>query len=88
MVIRDNLTDYERSFNAAATRFPDSEFTIRRLLRSSEAFRDLCTELAEAEQALEKVPENVAALREARQQEWRELVNELAAEVERVLKGI
>jgi hypothetical protein len=76
----------DKALQAAARRFPRSEFTIRRLLRSSETFRELCGELADAEAALASVPESVAALREAREREWRELVQELVSEVEQALK--
>ncbi|CAN7595443.1 hypothetical protein [Rhizobium sp. LjRoot254] len=75
-----------KALQAAANRFPRSEFTIRRLLRSNDTFRELCEELADAEAALAKVPESVAALREAREREWRELVQELVSEVEQALK--
>lgn len=80
--------NHDRAFDAAARRFPQSEFTIRRLLRSSESFRDLCEELAEAELALARVPENVATLCEARQREWQELVDELVSELEMTLKQV
>ena len=77
-----------RAFEAAARRFPQSEFTIRRLLRSNEAFRDLCEELAEAELALANVLECAVVLREARQREWQELVDELVSELEMTLKQV
>jgi hypothetical protein len=58
------------------------------LLRSNEAFRDLCGELAEAELALARVPESVASIGEQRKREWQELVDELAIEVEKSVKEI
>jgi hypothetical protein len=76
----------ERALDAVAKRFPHSEFTIRRLLRSNETFRELCEELADAEAALANVPESVAALRKARESEWREMVQELVSEVEQTLR--
>jgi hypothetical protein len=85
---RDLGGNHDRAFEAAAKRFPQAEFTIRRLLRSNEAFREICEELAEAEIALARVPESVAALREARQREWQELVDELVSELEKTLKAV
>ena len=75
-----------RAWQAAAKRFPRSEFTIRRLLCTNETFRELCEELADAEAALANVPESVAQLQEAREREWRELVQELVTEVGQTLK--
>ncbi|UVC08871.1 hypothetical protein IHQ71_27770 [Rhizobium sp. TH2] len=75
-----------KALQAAAKRFPRSEFTIRRLLHSNETFRELCEELADAEAALANVPESVAALQQAREREWQELVQELVSEVEQALK--
>lgn len=48
----NDLTGREQAFSSAARRFPQAEFTIRRLMRMSEDFYDLCGELAEAEDAL------------------------------------
>lgn len=85
---RDQGANHDRAFVAAARRFPQAEFTIRRLLRSSEAFREICEELAEAEAALARVPESLAALHEARQREWQELVDELVSELEKTLREV
>lgn len=76
-----------RAFEAAAKRFPHAEFTILRLIRSRDSFRELCEELADAEIALSKVPECVAAHREARQREWEEIVDELLLEISNTLEG-
>ena len=84
----DQGGNHDRAFDAAARRFPQAEFTIRRLMRSSEAFREICEELAEAEVALAKVPESVAALCEARRREWQELVDELVRELEKTLGAV
>jgi hypothetical protein len=75
-----------RALRAAVKRFPRSEFTIRRLLRIDESFRELCDELADAETALANVAENEAPLREVRELEWKELVQELVSEVEQTLR--
>jgi hypothetical protein len=83
----DRVGNRTPAFDAAARRFPQAEFTIRRLLRSNDTFREICEELAEAEAALARVPDGVAALAEARQREWQELVDELVSELESQLKA-
>jgi predicted lipid-binding transport protein (Tim44 family) len=83
-----NMRDFagaERAFDAAARRFPQAELAILRLLRSSEAFRELCEELADADLALSNVPTDVASIRETRTREWQDLIDELVAEVEAAL---
>jgi hypothetical protein len=76
----------EQAFSAAARRFPQAEFTIRKLMNRSEAFRDICEELAEAEWALAHIPEKPAALHQARKIEWQELVDRLTAELATALR--
>jgi len=71
----------ERGYQAAIRRFPDAEFTIRRLMNTSESFRDMCDELAEAEIALSSVPDTPPEICKARKREWQELVDRLVAEV-------
>jgi hypothetical protein len=73
--------DKREAFSAAFRRFPQSELAIRRLMDRSEAFRDMCEELAEAEAALSKVDGVPLALREARKAEWQDLVDRLVGEV-------
>jgi hypothetical protein len=69
-------------FLAACRRFPQHEFTIRRLMKADPEFRDICDELADAEAALERVDESSPAhLRETRRLEWSELVERLVREV-------
>ena len=53
----------------------------RKLMGRSEAFRDICEELLEAEIALSNVPGTPPELHEARRAEWEELVDRLVAEV-------
>jgi hypothetical protein len=77
-----------KALQAAAKWFPRSEFTIRRLLRSNEDFRELCEELADAEAALINVSEGATASREAREREWQELVQELVTEVGQTLRSV
>lgn len=81
MIPRSTATDWEKGYLAAARRFPYAEFTIRRLISQSETFRDICEELAEAEIALSMVSETPSEIREARRQEWQEIVERLVAEV-------
>jgi hypothetical protein len=74
-------TSKREAFSAALRRFPQFELAIRRLMDRSEAFCDMCEELAEAEVALSKVDGVPPALREARRAEWQELVDRLVEEV-------
>ena len=71
------------AFAAATRRFPHFELPIRRLIETSENFRDICEELAEAERAL-AASENAPALRQA---EWKELVDRLVGEVDSTLRS-
>ncbi|CAN7182421.1 hypothetical protein [Mesorhizobium sp. LjNodule214] len=71
----------EKAYSAAVRRFPHAEFAIRKLMGRSEAFRDICEELLEAEIALSNVPGTPPELHEARRAEWEELVDRLVAEV-------
>ncbi|MCM5690723.1 hypothetical protein CN090_21515 [Sinorhizobium meliloti] len=80
----NDLTGREQAFSAAARRFPQAEFTIRRLMTMSEDFYDLCGELAEAEDALARVPQS-ARQPEERQREWQELIDCLANEIGQAL---
>lgn len=76
----------EKAFDAAAKRFPQAELAILKLLRSSEAFRELCEELADAELALSNVPNSVASICEIRTREWQDLIDQLVMEVEEALQ--
>jgi hypothetical protein len=73
------------ALSAALRRYPQFELAIRRLMARSEAFCDMCEELAEAELALSKVDRVPSGLREARRAEWQELIDRLVAEVEAAL---
>ena len=55
-------TDKREAFSAAFRRFPQFELAIRRLMGRSEAFCDMCEELAEAEVALSTVDKVASAL--------------------------
>ncbi|WP_286157283.1 hypothetical protein [Sinorhizobium sp. RAC02] len=80
------LIGKELSFAAAAHRFPHAELAIRRLMNHSEAFCDLCQELAEAKAALSRVAQTTPEdLREERTREWLELIDLLVAELREAL---
>jgi hypothetical protein len=75
-----------QAYSAAVRRLPHAEFAIRKLMSRSEAFRDICEELLEAEIALSNVPGTPSELHGARRAEWEELVARLVAEVEAALR--
>jgi hypothetical protein len=81
MAPQSGPTGKREAFSAALRRFPQFELAIRRLMARSEAFCDMCEELAEAELALSKVDRVPLALREARRAEWQDLIERLVAEV-------
>jgi hypothetical protein len=81
MAIKRGPVGKERGFAAAMRRFPESEFAIRKMMANSEAFCDMCEELADADFALARVVEAPPDIREARRAEWEELVEVLSAEV-------
>jgi len=70
----------------ATRRFPAAAKLIEEALRSSESFRGLCNDLAEAERALAATDEMPEPIREARRTECQEWVESLTNEVERVLQ--
>jgi hypothetical protein len=70
----------DRAMLAALKRFPQSELAIHRLMNSSETFREICDELAEAELAMSKVPRTPPELCKARTLEWQEVVDRLVTE--------
>ena len=86
MATRFEGTAQGRAFCAAQLRFPRAEFAIRRLLRLSEAFRDMCEELADADAALADASSKPGTLREARKLEWQELIDRLVAEIAATLR--
>jgi hypothetical protein len=75
----------DRAVLAALKRFPHSELAIHRLMNSSETFRDICDELAEAELAMSKVPRTPPELFNTRTLEWQEVVDRLVAEASAAL---
>jgi hypothetical protein len=71
---------------AAARRFPSEAKLIAELIRGSESFRELCEDLAAAEQALASTDRMTEALRRARREECREWIESLANEIEWALR--
>ena len=72
---------------AVINRFPAQEGLIKRSVLADEAFRSLCEDFADAEFALHKWGDSLSQSREARLREYRELVDELATEIERSLEN-
>lgn len=85
MAPQSGPTGKREAFSAALRRYPQFELAIRRLMARSEAFCDMCEELAEAELALSRVDGVPSGVREARRAEWKELIDRLVAEVEAAL---
>jgi hypothetical protein len=72
---------------AAVRHFPERQRAIETLAASDESFESLCADLADAEAALAGWQASTAAVREARCAEYRDLVEDLAREVEMALKA-
>ena len=70
---------------SALRRFPTHAAQIRDLIRRNESFRTICEDLACAERALLFVNHLDEGIREARRQEFTEMVDDLSIEVERLL---
>ena len=70
---------------AAMAHFPDRGHAVEELARRDEEFLLLCADLAEAEAALGRWERSDTPVREARCAEYRELVRDLAVEVEAAL---
>ena len=75
----------DRSVMAAIARFPDRGHAIEKLARTDEDFRGLCADLADAEAAVVHWERAPTPVREARCAEYRDLVRDLAAELEATL---
>jgi len=66
---------------AAARWFPARRGTLEALAAADESFRSLCSDLAEAEAALQRWRASASAVREQRCSEYEELVESLAGEI-------
>jgi hypothetical protein len=72
---------------AAVRRFPERQRAIEVLAASDESFQSACADLAQAEAALAGWQASTAAVREARCAEYRDLVEDLAREIEAGLEA-
>ena len=75
----------DKSVSAAVRRFPDRSLEIRRLALSDGAFRSLCEDFHEAETALARWNLSTSEPGASRRSEYRLLVEELAAEIARMI---
>jgi hypothetical protein len=75
----------DRRLLAAIAHFPDRGHAVEELARRDEEFLLLCADLAEAEAALDRWERSDTPVREARCAEYRELVRDLAVEIEATL---
>ena len=75
----------DRRLLAAIAHFPDRGHAVEELARQDEEFLLLCADLAEAEAALGRWARSDTPVREARCAEYRDLVRDLAVEVEAAL---
>jgi hypothetical protein len=83
-----SMPDKERQSAGAAAvlrRFPFGRCTIEDLRAHSEDFRDMCEELADAEQALLAADVLPLPIREERRAEWVATIERLTAEIESAL---
>ncbi len=67
---------------AVIARFPDRGHAIEELAQTDEEFLSLCEDFAEAEAALARWERSSSSVREARCTEYRDMVRELAVEIE------
>ncbi len=81
MVTTTDPTHISNGLSAVTRRFPQYEFAIRKLMLTSECFRDMCDELADAEVALANAAATPAEVRSARQVEWQQIVDRLVGEI-------
>jgi hypothetical protein len=82
---RRMVSPMDRTVLAAIARFPDRGHAVEELAGRDEDFRLLCADLADAETALVGWEQSASPVREARCAEYRDLVRDLAAEVEAAL---
>ena len=69
----------------AIARFPDRGHAIEELARTDDDFRSLCADLAEAEAAALRWARSSSPVSGSRSAEYRDLVRDLAAELEATL---
>ncbi|MBD9374278.1 hypothetical protein IB238_16780 [Rhizobium sp. ARZ01] len=78
----------DEGLSSALRRFPTHAAQIQHLIERNESFRAMCDDLAIAEQALLSVDRLPSAVRDDRRIEFTQLVDSLAAEIERSLSLI
>jgi len=72
----------QHAIQAAIAHFPDRGRAIQELAGADEGFQSLCEDFAAAQAALMHWERSSSSVREARCAEYRELVRDLAAEIE------
>jgi hypothetical protein len=75
----------DRSILAAIARFPDRGHASVDLARADESFRVLCADLADAEEVLRRFERSSSPVQQAHCADYRELVRDLAVEIEQAL---
>jgi hypothetical protein len=78
----------DEEVHAAVRRFPTRQTAIEALAARDEEFRSLCADFADAEAALRRWQVAESPMRERLSSEYRQLVEELADEVEMVLNAV
>jgi hypothetical protein len=66
--------------------FPYHELAIRRLIKINEAFREMCLDFSEAQDALGRSPQTLDQPREDYRLEWEEIVARLQADIRDALR--
>ena len=76
----------DRGVLAAIRRFPQRSLEIRRLAIADNAFRSLCGDFGEAEDALARWSHALSEQAASRQSEYSILVEEVASEIEAIVE--
>lgn len=71
---------------AASRRFPAHSAKIRQLMEASENFREMCEDLAFAENAAAAIDHLAPSVRERRRTEYEDLIEELVKEIQDALR--
>lgn len=72
---------------AASRRFPAHSAKIRQLIETSENFREMCEDLAFAENAAAAIDQLAPSVRERRRTEYEDLIEELVKEIQDALRA-
>jgi hypothetical protein len=83
---RGELVPMDRGVLAAIRLLPKHRKSIEELVMSSENFRTLCGDLAEAETTLQRWESSTLPAKDARCSEYRLLINELEAEIRQEIR--